>query len=66
MSITVNRRKVKYVEGETIKRLMKRMRFIFPMVIVRIDEELVPREKYAETVIYDDAAVEIFHIESGG
>ena len=66
MSITVNRRKVKYVEGETIKRLMKRMHYIFPMVIVRIDEELIPREKYAETVVYDDVAVEIFHIESGG
>lgn len=66
MSITVNSKKVDHVEGETVKRLLKRMKFVFPMIIVKINSEVISRDKYAETIIPEDAEVEIFHIESGG
>jgi thiamine biosynthesis protein ThiS len=66
MSITVNNRKVEYVDGETVKKLLKRMKFVFPMIIVKVNGEVISRSRFAETVITAGAAVEIFHIESGG
>lgn len=66
MTITVNRRKVEFVENESVNRLLKRMRYTFPMVIVRINGEVITRDRYFEVTIPDGADVDVFHIESGG
>ena len=42
------------------------MRYKFPLVHVAINGELVPREKYGETCIPEDAAVSVIHMISGG
>lgn len=66
MGIKVNNRDVEYVEGETVSGLLKRMNYIYRMLVVKIDGEVIPKIKYGDTPIPDGGAVEIIHIESGG
>jgi thiamine biosynthesis protein ThiS len=66
MGITVNKRGYEYVEGETVIDLLARLRYKFPLVHVAINGELVPREKYGETSIPEDAVVSVIHMISGG
>jgi len=66
MTITVNYRKIDYVEGESVTRLLKRMKYIHPMVIVKVNGEVISRSKFKDTKIEDEANVEVLHIESGG
>ena len=66
MAITVNNREIEYIPNESIKELLKRMKYIFPMIIVRINNQLIPKEKYPECLIQDGARIEIIHLISGG
>lgn len=66
MSIEVNGRKVDWVENETIKQLLKRMRYTFPLVIVKINNEVVPRKDFSDVKIPDNSKVAVIHMISGG
>ena len=45
---------------------MTRLRYKFPLVHVAINGELIPRERYGDTRIPEDAAVSVIHMISGG
>lgn len=66
MTILVNSKTIDFVEGETLTRLMKRMNFIFPLVVVKLNGTVIPRSQFPETEIPDDSVVEIMHLISGG
>ena len=66
MSITVNKRNVDYVKDETVKDLLKRLKFTFPLVIVKINKDHVPRLKYSEVKIPENADIQVIHMISGG
>jgi sulfur carrier protein len=66
MSIEVNGRKVDWVKDETIKRLLKRMRYTFPLVVVKIDEKVVPRDNFSEIIVPDKSKISVIHMISGG
>lgn len=66
MTITVNSRQVEHVNGETLTGLMKRMNFIFPLVVVKLNGESVLSPDFPTTNIPDGATVEIMHLISGG
>lgn len=66
MSIEVNGRKVDWVENETIKQLLKRMRYTFPLVVVKINNEVVPRKDFSDVKIPDNSKVAVIHMISGG
>jgi thiamine biosynthesis protein ThiS len=66
MSITVNGRSVDHKEGESVNRLLKRMRFLFPLVVVKIDGKIVPRDMFISTKVHDGAIIEVIHLTSGG
>lgn len=66
MTITVNNREVEWIEGETVKGLLKRMNFTFPLIVVKIDGKLIPKDKYGDTNISDNAEVSAIHLISGG
>lgn len=66
MTITVNSKQKEFVEGETLTTLMKRMNFVFPLVVVRLNGEPVASSKFPTTEIHDEAVVEIMHLISGG
>ena len=66
MTIEVNTTKVAWVEGETVAHLLRRMNFIYPMLVIKVDGEVIPKSRYAEILIPDGSVVEVIHLESGG
>lgn len=66
MSIKVNGKKIEWVENETVKKLLKRMKFSFPLIVVKINKTIIPRDEYIEAKIPDNSDIEIIHMISGG
>ena len=64
--IEVNGNTVDFVEGETVKDLLKRMKYTFPLVVVKINNKVVPRTNFSKTIIPDDSKVAAIHMISGG
>ena len=66
MSIIVNKRNVDYVKDETVKDLLKRLKFTFPLVIVKINGNHIPRSKYSDAKVPENADIQVIHMISGG
>lgn len=66
MSIEVNGRKVDWVENETIKQLLKRLKYTFPLVVVKINNEVIPRKDFSNVVVPDNSKIDVIHMISGG
>ncbi len=66
MSIEVNGRKVDRVENETVSQLLKRMRYIFPLVVVKINDKVVPKKDFSNVIVPDNSKVAVIHMISGG
>ena len=66
MSIEVNGRKVNWVEKETVKQLLKRIRYTFPLVIVKINGKIVPRTDFLDVAVPDNSQIAVIHMISGG
>ena len=66
MTIIVNGNEKEYIEGETVTRLLLRMRYVFPMVIVKVNGRVIQKADYGDTVIPDESNVEVIHLTSGG
>jgi thiamine biosynthesis protein ThiS len=64
--IEVNGRKVEWVENETIAQLLKRVRYTFPLVVVKINNKVIPRKDFSVTVVPDDSKIAVVHMISGG
>lgn len=61
-----NREEIEWEEGLTISRLLQRMRYSFPHIVVTIDGEVVPPEEYPTRLIPDGANVQVIHLIAGG
>lgn len=57
---------VEWEEGMTVSRLLTRLKFSFPLIIVSVDGVLVPREDYAVWPVADGARVQVIHMTAGG
>lgn len=66
MSIIVNGKTVEYVEKETVSDLLNRMHYTFPLIIVKINGQLIKKSQYEETIIPDDSNIQVIHMISGG
>ena len=66
MSIKVNGRNYDWVENETIKELLRRVRYTFPLVVVKIDDKLIPREDFSKVTVPDNSEISVIHMISGG
>ena len=66
MSIEVNGRKVEWVQNETVKELLKRMKYTFPLVVVKINDKVIPRSNFPEVIVPDNSKVAVIHMISGG
>ena len=64
--IEVNGRQVDWVKDETIQQLLKRMKYTFPLVVVKINEKVVPRSNFPEVKIPDNSKIAVIHMISGG
>ncbi len=66
MAITVNGKEREHVEEETVAKLLKRLNFVFPLVVVKVDGVIVAKEMFGEVVVPEGARVEVIHLISGG
>jgi thiamine biosynthesis protein ThiS len=66
VSIFVNGKTVDWIKNETVKDLLKRMRYTFPLVVVKINDEVVPRKDFSYVKIPDKSKVAVIHMISGG
>lgn len=64
--IEVNGKKVDWVENETVSQLLKRMRYIFPLVVVKINDKVVPKKDFPDALVPDNSKIAIIHMISGG
>lgn len=64
--IIVNGKNVDFVEKETVSDLLKRMKYIFPNIVVKINGQLVKRTDYSNTIVNDKSEVSVIHMISGG
>ncbi len=66
MGIEVNGRKVEWVKNETVKYLLRRMRYTFPLVVVKINDKIIPRKDFSDVIVPDNSKVAVIHMISGG
>ena len=64
--IKVNENKVGWEEGMTVRSLLIKMTYTFPMLVVKINGNLVKKADYDTTLIPDEAEVMVIHLISGG
>jgi thiamine biosynthesis protein ThiS len=64
--ITVNGETMPWAEGMTVAEILKIRNYIFRMIAVQVNGDLVKRVAYDKTVVPDDADVQVIHMISGG
>jgi thiamine biosynthesis protein ThiS len=66
LSIKVNGRDFDWVENETVKELLRRVRYTFPLVVVKINDKLIRRDDFSKVTVPDNSDVSVIHMISGG
>ncbi len=66
MSIEVNGRKIDWAENETIKQLLRRMKYTFPLVVVKINNQVIPRSDFSNAIVPNNSKIDVIHMISGG
>ena len=66
MILVNNRDKIEWQEDLTVSALLERLRYTFAHIIVKIDDQIVPRDDYPTRLIPDGARVWVIHLIAGG
>jgi sulfur carrier protein len=64
--ILINGNEVAFEEGMTVKKLLAKMNYTFPMIIVRVNGKLVNKEDWETFVVPRGAKVQALHQIAGG
>ena len=64
--IEVNGKEVEWIENETVSQLLERMRYVFPLVVVKINNKVVPKNDFSKVTVQDNSQVAVIHMISGG
>lgn len=64
--ITINGHRKDWWEGMTVRDALKIMNYTFPMLVIKINNELISRDKYDDTLIPEGAELKVIHLISGG
>ncbi len=64
--IKINGREHQWSEGITVDGLLKMKKFTYPKIIVKINNNLVPKHEYATTLINDGDDIQVIHLLAGG
>lgn len=67
MTITVNDQPHSWPEQSlTVREILARLNFSFPLIVVRVDGQLVQKNEYDSAAVPDGARMEAIHLISGG
>jgi sulfur carrier protein len=64
--ILVNGEEMAWVAGMTVRDILRARNYIFRMLVVQVNGELVKRGSYDTTEVPDGATVDVIHMISGG
>jgi len=64
--ITVNGKPTELENEVSVAGLLQQLGFVWPMLVVRVNGQLVKRERYADTTVRDGDTVDVIHMMSGG
>lgn len=64
--IKLNGREFRWNGSLTVKEILEINKFVYPKIIVMINEEFIPPEDYENTSIKDGDDVKIIHLLAGG
>lgn len=64
--IKVNGRDMEWEENLTVELLLKKCKYTFPLIMVKINGKYIPKEKYKATLIADNDDVLVIHSIAGG
>jgi len=66
VSIEVNTLKIDWEENETIKQLLKRMKYTFPLVVVKINKKVILRSDFSKVIVPNNSKIDVIHMICGG
>ena len=64
--IKVNGEDHPWHQGLSITQLLREKNYVFPMIIVQINGDFVPEEKYPTAMVGDGDDVAVIHLLTGG
>ena len=64
--IEVNGNEFEWIENETVKSMLKRVKYTFPLVVVKINNMVIPRKEFSKVIIPDNSKISVIHMISGG
>lgn len=64
--IKVNGRDLEWEENLTVELLLKKCKYTFPLIMVKINGKYIPKEKSKDTLIADNDDVLVIHSIAGG
>ena len=64
--IKVNENIVEWHDNLTISELLKIMKYTFPMLVIKVDGQLIKKDQYKTFVVPNNSDVKIIHLMSGG
>jgi sulfur carrier protein len=64
--ILVNGEPMPWHEGMTIKDVIVARKYLFPLLVVKLNDAHVPRDRFDTALVPDLARVDVIHLMSGG
>jgi sulfur carrier protein len=64
--ISVNQEDMEWEPGMTVQDILDRRRYTFPLILVKVNGELVHKDAYATYQVEDGSDVKVIHLISGG
>ena len=64
--LTVNGESLAFEENMTIRDVLKAKNYTFPLLIIKVNGQNVPRAEYDSTVVADGDDIKVIHLISGG
>jgi thiamine biosynthesis protein ThiS len=64
--ILVNEEPLAWQAGMTVRDILRAKNYRFPMLIIHVNDTLIPKPEYDTAVVPDEAVVKVIHLISGG
>ena len=64
--ICVNQEEMEWEPGMTVQDVLERRKYTFPMIVVKVNGDVVHKEVYSSYQVQDGADVLVIHLISGG
>ena len=64
--ILVNEEPLDWHPGMTVREVLVAKNYRFPMLIIHVDDTLIPKADYDSATVPDGAVVKVIHLISGG